>query len=658
MPEATQTSGPANLHVLEKENRILRKKLERLTAEQSKLEQTNDKKESLLRKALEESKAAETALAQQEAELRVLFSAMSDVVLVFDDSGRYVQIAPTNPSLLIQPSHELLGQRLHDALPPETADQFLAQIRQTLATQQPTPLEYGLPIGDRWVWFEGSISPLSSGQVLWMVRDVSDRKIAELERHRTNQRLKAQYAATQVLATAHTLDEAIPALLQTLCIDLDWQLGELWTVDSTIQQLRCTASWQQPSLKLTQFRIATQRYTFASTVGLPGRVWASGTAQWLEHLTEQTFKRANLAAKAGLCSAVGLPIRNDETLLGVFVLYSTQRQLADANLMTILTSMGSQIGQFIKRREAEMALRQSEAQLRQKAMDLEHALKDLQRTQAQLVQGEKMSSLGQLVAGIAHEINNPVNFIYGNISYMEEYVQGLLRVTQLYQDHYPNPDPALQNELDDADLEFLQVDTPRLLNSMRVGADRIKQIVLSLRTFSRMDEAECKAVDIHTGIDSTLMLLEHRLKEQRPSTTTLGGGRPTIQVHKHYGELPLIECYAGQLNQVFMNILANAIDALDEAWEQHNRLPEIAITTEATPTAVVIRIRDNGPGIPEDVQQRLFDPFFTTKPVGKGTGMGLSISYQVVTAKHQGQLQCFSQAGHGTEFVITIPTRL
>ncbi|HEY9615239.1 MAG TPA: PAS domain S-box protein [Microcoleaceae cyanobacterium] len=309
-----------------------------------------------------------------------------------------------------------------------------------------------------------------------------------------------------------------------------------------------------------------------------------------------------------------------------------------------------------ERKQAEAALRQSEAQLRQQTKELEQTLRELQRTQSQLIQSEKMSSLGQLVAGVAHEINNPVNFIYGNLAHANSYTQDLLGLVQLYQTHYPEPVSEIADEVEAIDLEFLMEDLPKLLNSMKVGAERIQRIVLSLRNFSRMDEAEMKAVDIHEGIDSTLMILQNRLKA-KPE-------HPAIQVIKEYGRLPLVECYAGQLNQVFMNILSNAIDALDErdrhrTWEQIEEHPSvILITTEyLSQDRVVIRIADNGPGMSRQTQQRLFDPFFTTKPVGKGTGLGMSISYQIITDRHQGKLQCISSSGQGAEFVIEIPVQ-
>jgi signal transduction histidine kinase len=288
--------------------------------------------------------------------------------------------------------------------------------------------------------------------------------------------------------------------------------------------------------------------------------------------------------------------------------------------------------------------------------ELSQTLVDLRRTQAQVIQSEKMSSLGQLVAGVAHEINNPVNFIHGNVTFVDEYAQNLLELVQLYQDEYPLPTSAIQAKIADMDLEFINQDMLKLLSSMKLGTERIREIVKSLRTFSRLDEADMKEVDIHEGIESTLLILQHRLKP-KPD-------RPAIAVIRDYGKLPLVECYPGQLNQVLMNIVVNAIDALEEAkanctyQERKNNSDQITISTSVIDSQwVQIAIADNGVGIPKDVQQRIFNPFFTTKPIGKGTGMGLSISYQIVTEKHGGKLECFSTLGEGSEFAIQIPLR-
>ncbi|MEO1619616.1 MAG: ATP-binding protein [Cyanobacteria bacterium J06632_3] len=282
------------------------------------------------------------------------------------------------------------------------------------------------------------------------------------------------------------------------------------------------------------------------------------------------------------------------------------------------------------------------------------ALKQVQKAQLQVVQQEKLSSLGQLVAGIAHEINNPVSFVHGNLTHVQTYASDLLALVQLYQNSYPKPTDQIATEIEEIDLEFLSADLPKMLSSMRIGTDRIREIVLSLRNFSRKDEATCKSVDVHAGIDSTLLILQHRLK---PTSV-----RPAIEVLRDYGKLPLVECYTSQLNQVFLNILANAIDALEESnmgrtyKEIEARPNQITIRTQAVDEAwIEIMIADNGPGIPENVRDRIFDPFFTTKPAGKGTGLGMSISYQIVTQYHQGKLYCISQPDQGTEFTIQIP---
>lgn len=290
--------------------------------------------------------------------------------------------------------------------------------------------------------------------------------------------------------------------------------------------------------------------------------------------------------------------------------------------------------------------KQAEIQLQQQAENLENTLRELQRTQGQLIHSEKMSSLGSMVAGVAHEINNPVNFIHGNLIPASEYAQDLLRLVELYQLHFPYPPEEIQAEIADIELDFLKEDLIKLLKSMRVGTQRIREIVLSLRNFSRLDEAEFKQVDIHEGIDSTLMILQNRLKA-KPN-------HPEIEVIKEYGKLPLVECYPGQMNQVFMNLLSNAIDVLEEFFVGEQG--QIHICTEVLNSNwIAIKIADNGRGIPEKILSKLFDPFFTTKAVGKGTGLGLSISYQIVVDKHLGNLSCNSTPGQGTEFVIEIP---
>lgn len=305
-----------------------------------------------------------------------------------------------------------------------------------------------------------------------------------------------------------------------------------------------------------------------------------------------------------------------------------------------------------ERKQAEEAFRQKEENEK-----LAQAMLELKQTQTQLIQSEKMSSLGQMVAGVAHEINNPVNFIFGNLVYAKNYTNELVHLIELYQKYCPEPPAEIQEAIDEIELDFLKEDLPKLQDSLLLGAERIREIVQSLRTFSRLDEAEVKEVDIHEGIDSTLRILHNRLKG---AVWESKGNIEKIEVLKQYATLPPIECFAGQLNQVFMNLLSNAIDALEESWKighfKVTEIPKIIIITELIDREWIrIKIADNGIGIKPDTLDKLFDPFFTTKDVGKGTGLGLSISYQIVVERHGGKMYCNSEPGKGAEFVVEIP---
>ncbi|BDI20123.1 hypothetical protein ANSO36C_59250 [Nostoc cf. commune SO-36] len=292
--------------------------------------------------------------------------------------------------------------------------------------------------------------------------------------------------------------------------------------------------------------------------------------------------------------------------------------------------------------ELEVARQNLEQRVEERTQELQKTLQNLKEAQGQLIQTEKMSSLGQMVAGIAHEINNPVNFIYGNIQCINDYTDDLLNLVSLYQQEYPNSLWSIDEKIEEIDLNFINKDLPNLLSSMKLGAERIREIVLSLRNFSRLDEADMKEVDIHEGIDNTLLILNHRLQQE-------------IEVIKKYGDLPLLECYPAQLNQVFMNLLNNAIDALLDQKAHSGKKKQIIIdTSNIDDIYIKVGIRDNGPGISPEIKNKLFDPFFTTKPVGKGTGLGLSVCYQIID-KHKGKIELVPELQGGAEFAIILP---
>jgi two-component system, NtrC family, sensor kinase len=358
----------------------------------------------------------------------------------------------------------------------------------------------------------------------------------------------------------------------------------------------------------------------------------------------------------GMRSQLLMPLETRSGQLGAIVCGHCQNaHLWNESDVELLQAVTDQLAIAIDQAELYAQSRATALAAQTQAEQLSEALTHLRQTQTQLIQSEKMSSLGQLVAGIAHEINNPVTFVSGNLTHANRYFQDLVHLLSLYKQHYPEPASAIQECIESVDLDFVISDFKSVLHSMRIGADRIYKIVVSLRNFSRLDESEVKAVDLHEGIDSTLLILQNRLKAR--------GQFPGIEVIKHYGSLPLVNCYASQLNQVFMNLISNAIDALEDA----SLPPIITVQTQflsAQPTSaigssepswIVIKIGDNGIGMTEEIKQRIFDPFYTTKPVGHGTGLGLSISHQIVVEKHKGRLSCQSQPGQGTTFVIEVP---
>ncbi|MBD1900900.1 response regulator [Trichocoleus sp. DQ-A3] len=347
-------------------------------------------------------------------------------------------------------------------------------------------------------------------------------------------------------------------------------------------------------------------------------------------LTDTTDKVKGL--HLGAVDYITKPFRHEEALARI------QTHLKIRRLSLELEQQKQELEEIVQKRTAELTC----------------TLQELKKTQLQLIQNEKLSTIGQLVSGIAHEINNPVGCIYGNLEQASLAVKDAVDYIRLYQAKFPNPGIEIEQKAEEIDLEYLLEDLPKMFLSMHTGIDRIRNISTSLRTFSRADVDYKVSVDIHEGLESTLMILQHRLKAQNY--------RPAIQIIKNYGEIPKVECYLGQLNQVFMNILANAIDAVEEAnlghtYEAIKENPNhIIVQTEMKDEhQVAVRIADNGMGMTKDIKQRIFDHLFTTKPVGKGTGLGLTIAHQIIVEKHGGTLEVNSEWGRGTEFVVTLP---
>ncbi|MGF1935925.1 MAG: ATP-binding protein [Nostoc sp. ChiQUE02] len=497
----------------------------------------------------------------------------------------------------------------------------------------------------------------------WLLARASvNRQMAQEELRQSEAQLRELVEREKILKTCLSSQIRNSLDLNTILSTVVGEVRELLQIDRC-QFLWCNKEDESTSFELSQQACAPdlpeplgcspiQNVEALSEAVLEGNLLCFddiATDSWLDS------RNRNLLVTLGFKSLLTVSVQTQSGRLGVIVCEHSRalRSWSDDEV-ELIRGVADQLAIAIDQAQLYNQSRDATAAATAQAEQLNQALHNLKETQAQLIQTEKMSSLGQLVAGVAHEINNPVNFIYGNLTHVNEYTLGLLELVELYQKSNPNPTSEVQAHIEAIDLDFMAEDLPKILVSMKMGANRIREIVLSLRNFSRLDEADMKPVNIHEGIDSTLLILQNRFK-QTPGNTG-------IEIVKEYGDIPLVECYAGQLNQVFMNLISNAIDALDSCNSQRT-----AEDIEANPSQIVIRTKlrnsdritvqivDNGPGMTEVVKQRLFDPFFTTKAAGKGTGLGLAISAQIVTEKHNGSIWCISEPGQGAEFWVEIP---
>ncbi|AFY44240.1 PAS/PAC sensor signal transduction histidine kinase [Nostoc sp. PCC 7107] len=538
------------------------------------------------------------------SQMQAIWQMLADIYFRIDPQGIILEYQSSKTYNLINPSSIVPGKQLLECLPKSLVIRFHQAINQVLQTQAVVSFTYSLDLGESKAHFEARLLPSESQEIIVLVRDITQTVQAAFIECGDNFRTIVENANNIIFSL--TPDGCFSYVSSNWTEILGHEVAEV--------EGQPFAGFVHPEHLSTCVDYFTTVFTTGQQQdAIEYRVkHKNGNWQWHScYLSAIKDATGNIIYFVGICHDI--TVRKQEEL---------------------------------RRQRTEKALRKSEAKFRAKTQQLEEALRQLQQTQAQLIQSEKMSSLGQLVAGIAHEINNPVNFIYGNVKYANDYVQDLLHLIELYQQYFYPPAPEIHQQIYAVDLDFIRQDLPKVLDSMNSGAERIRQIVLSLRNFSRVDEEGMKLANIHEGIDNALLLLQNRLKFQPQS--------PEIEVIKEYGDLPQVMCNPGQINQVFMSLLTNAIDALEEVTISN---PQIQIRTYLqVDDRITISITDNGPGINEKIRDRIFDPFFTTKAVGKGTGMGLSISYQIIVKKHRGELHCISTIGAGTEFLISIPT--
>ncbi|MEG3839750.1 PAS domain S-box protein [Microcoleus sp. herbarium14] len=571
-----------------------------------------------------ERKQALEALRESEARFQKLSANLPGVIYQFllrpDGSFCFPYISPACRELFELEAENVLQNAalLTDLIHSEDRQNHDESVAISAQTLQPWQWEgrMVLPSGKiRWFQIVSRPEAKENGELLWdgISVDITDRKQVELELQESQQFIKKVADATPGILYLYDLEEQRNIYTNTSMLAvLGYPIEEITAMDSSLMpELIHPEDWP---------KIVKHHGSFAGI--------EDGETREIEYRIRAADNQF-------------LWLQSRDTIFS---------RNADGQVKVIIG-----VSQDITtRKQALEALLQSEGRERERARELESALQSLRSTQTQLIQTEKMSSLGQLVAGIAHEVNNPVNFIHANIDYLNQYTTQLLDLVALYEHEYPEPNSKIIDRIQEIDLGFMAGDLRKLVGSMQVGTDRIRQIVLSLRNFSRLDESAMKPVDIHAGIESTLLILQHRLKSR--------DSRPEIEVIKEFGKLPPVECYASQLNQVFMNIIANGIDAIEEGYqklsvaEAERKNGRIVICTGVTAqNTVMVEISDNGTGIVPAIVDRIFNPFFTTKAVGKGTGLGMSIAHSIVVEKHKGKIECISSVGCGTTFLIEIP---
>lgn len=579
-----------------------------------------------------------------ELELERFFTISLDLLCIADTGGHFRRLSQTWSDVLGYSLADLEGKVFLEFVHPDDIPATLAAISDLKEGQSVTKFinRYRTKSGSyrHLEWFS-----VPQGELIYAAaRDITERIEAQEQLEALLNRAQLLNALSHKVRQSLELDQIIETAIEEIFNELNLDIctfGRYGEEDGH-PYVEIVQEKRKPSCKSwLEVYDATHYPKYHQALLTTNQVFTFNLQNPGEDCDQRIYE---FCESMGVNLYLMLPIRTSEQLacLEMGRIDSSQEWRRDE--IELLESLGLQIAIAIQQAHLYQTAQQRSA-------ELQVAYRDLQEAQVQLVQAEKMSSLGQLVAGIAHEINNPVSFIYGNLEPLEEYVAGLLEIIQTYQETYPEPPIELRELMEDLDLSFMAEDLPKMVNSMRNGADRIRDIVKSLRTFSRLDEADLKATDLHENLDSTLMILQNQLNGR--------AGKPKIEVIKNYGDLPLVKCYIGLLNQVFMNLLVNAIKAIEDRQNTEvNSSYQGVITITTIPKEageVVISVQDNGVGMSERVKAKIFEPFFTTKPIGSGTGMGLPTSHQIVTKYHQGELYCDSKLGCGTTFFIKLP---